>query len=127
MDAIGRMESEQSGFHGPREGLETALLRCGRILIEERSKVMAKGGFLENHVVLFGPIQFNQAQIWLGPVDAIAAFAAASYLFIVAVKSCSASISRVHTKEFAVANNRPVFHIVGRLYHRWRRLGLMQL
>ena len=82
---------------------------------------------MQDHIVVFGTIDFDKPEFRLRPVNAISTFTVPSDLCRIAIEFRSAGISRIQPKQISVFDNRAIFQVVGRFRHRRRESWFMQL
>ncbi|MFM1944134.1 MAG: hypothetical protein RI897_3116 [Verrucomicrobiota bacterium] len=82
VDCVGRGECDQAGFAGAADGL--VLLGGWRVGvgIEEGGEVMACAVMGEDNVVVGGAVDFEEAELGFGPVDAVGALGVAGDLVV---------------------------------------------
>jgi hypothetical protein len=71
---------------------------------------------MENHIIRLVPVDFNDTQLGLCPVNTVRAFAIPSHLGNVAIESGAASVAGVKSEKRAILDDGAVFKVVGRLF-----------
>jgi hypothetical protein len=127
MDSIGGNECNKPGLDRSREGFEFVLCRCVWVFVEEGSEVMAVGGFVEDDIVVFVSIEFDDTQRRFCPMDPVAAFAVPRYFCDVTVEFRAAAISGIHAIDLTIPDDGSVFHRISGLLHWFCGFRLMQL
>lgn len=88
---------------------------------------MAVGGFVEDDVVIFASIEFDDTERRFCPVDSVAAFAVPGYFSDVTVELRAAAFSRIHAIDLTIPDDGSVFHRISGLLHGFCGCWLMQL